>query len=185
MLRTVSAGLTPHIPSSTTAITVPSPSTSDNSVQPPQHSSGGTTTSDCDANTVTTRIKTKKNNNGGGRRKNATPRAAATSPSSAAAAVLASDLVASSSSASSGSSCAATSSDPPVSLSDAYRQKRQRNNEAVRKCRIKKKQQIEERDKRLAFLETRVAELEAENFFLRQQLQHQPRVVVPLATMMA
>lgn len=53
----------------------------------------------------------------------------------------------------------------------AYRQKRQRNNEAVRKCRIKKKQQSEQRENRLSSLESRVAELEAENRALRQQLE--------------
>jgi cytochrome c556 len=52
----------------------------------------------------------------------------------------------------------------------AYRQKRQRNNEAVRKCRIKKKEQSEERERQVADLEALVAKLRRENEALRTQL---------------
>ena len=59
----------------------------------------------------------------------------------------------------------------------AYKQKRQRNNEAVRKCRIKKKQESEERERKVAELEALVAELRRENELLRTQLGRNPVAV--------
>eukprot|EP00730_Choanoeca_flexa_P011457 TRINITY_DN2582_c0_g1_i1.p1 TRINITY_DN2582_c0_g1~~TRINITY_DN2582_c0_g1_i1.p1 ORF type:complete len:219 (+),score=44.42 TRINITY_DN2582_c0_g1_i1:101-757(+) len=59
--------------------------------------------------------------------------------------------------------------DSASSLSDVagsntnYTMKRKRNNEAVRRCRMKKKQENEQRARRLAELEQRVKELEERN----------------------
>ncbi|EGD83130.1 hypothetical protein PTSG_12078 [Salpingoeca rosetta] len=58
---------------------------------------------------------------------------------------------------------------------EAYRLKRARNNEAVRKCRIKKKQEMEERERLLKQYEQKVELLTARVRQLEQQLD-QPRV---------
>lgn len=59
------------------------------------------------------------------------------------------------------------------SSEDSYKVKRARNNEAVRKCRIKKKQQMQDQEKLLAVLQDKVEKLSAQNFKLQEKVLRQ------------